>query len=69
MIIEFKCSHCKKSLESDITEETKLKCPNCGGSLFISQQFIDDAEAESLMDPADPAGMLNYFQEDDEECL
>ena len=65
MIIEFKCPHCKKSLEADVTAETALKCPACGGSIFISQQFIADAEANSLMDPADPAGMLNYFPEDE----
>jgi hypothetical protein len=33
--------------------------------LKLPQQFIDDAEADSLMDPADPAGMLNYFPEDE----
>jgi DNA-directed RNA polymerase subunit RPC12/RpoP len=65
MIIEFKCPHCKKSLEADVAAETRLKCPVCGGSIFISQQFIDDAVADSLMDPADPAGMLNYFPEDE----
>ncbi len=67
MTIEFKCPHCKKVLEADVTAETKMKCPACNGSLFISQQLIDDAEADSLMDPADPAGMLNYFPEDDDE--
>ena len=65
MIIEFKCPHCGKGLEVDVTVETTLACPVCGGSIFISQQFIDDAEADSLMDPADPAGMLNYFPEDE----
>ena len=67
MTIEFKCPHCGKGLEADVTTETRLKCPACGGSLLISQQFIDDAEADSLMDPADPVGMLNYFTEDDDE--
>jgi hypothetical protein len=52
-------------MEADVTAETTLKCSACGGSLHISQQFIDDAEADSLMDPADPAGMLNYFPEDE----
>ena len=67
MTIELKCPHCKKQLEADVTAETTLKCSACGGSLFISQQFIDDAEADSLMDPADLAVALNYFPEDDGE--
>ncbi len=65
MNIEVKCPHCKKVLEADVTVETTLKCSACSGSLFNSQQFIDDAEADSLMDPADPAGAMNYFPENE----
>ena len=65
MIIEFKCPNCQKVFEVDLTADTMMKCQACGESLLISQQFIDDAKADSLMDPADPIGMLNYFPEDE----
>jgi DNA-directed RNA polymerase subunit RPC12/RpoP len=40
MTIELKCPHCGKELEADVTAETALKCSVCGGSIFISQQFM-----------------------------
>ncbi len=64
MNIEFKCPYCKKRLEADVSCEADLTCPECGRQFHVPQSIIDNATAESLMDPADPAGAMNYFPED-----